>query len=151
MDGAATSPVPGETFRLIYRSRSLLPLDGRRAELGELFSRARSNNKRSGLTGALLLTDDWFVQTLEGDEAVVRELYGRIEADPRHTDLEVLETGPVAGRVFARWAMARIAADGEPDIPLIAHADGIATAAPRGDGTVEQEGILKVMRDAARG
>ena len=38
MDGALTPPAADETFRLIYRSRSLLPLDGRKAELGDLFS-----------------------------------------------------------------------------------------------------------------
>ena len=139
-----------DMFRLIYRSRDRIPTDGRRAELGALFSHARSNNKRAHLTGALLLDSDWFVQTLEGDEDVVRRLFTRIEADPRHDGVEVLEAGPVPGRIFARWAMARIAADGRPDIPLIAHVDGTATAASRGDATEEQEGVLKVMRDAAR-
>lgn len=150
MAGAAAEADDG-TFRLIYRSRSRLPEQGRRAALGELFSEARSNNKKQQVTGALLISDGWFVQTLEGDERVVRALYARIEADTRHDDLQVLETGVVPGRVFARWAMARVAADGEPDIPLIAHQDGISPAAPRGETTEEQEGILKIMRDAARG
>lgn len=139
------------TFRLIYRSHDRIPPQARRTELGALFSQARSRNKRSELTGALLVSDDWFVQTLEGDEPVVRDLYARIEADPRHDRLEVLEAGPVAGRVFARWAMARVADDGEPDLPLIAHADGIAPAAPRDRTTPEQEAVLEVMREAARG
>lgn len=141
----------GAVYRLIYRSHDRIPVEGRRAELGELFSQARSNNKRSGLTGALLLDGDHFVQTLEGEESVVRELFGRIERDPRNDSVEVLAAGPTGGRVFARWAMAQVVAHGEGDIPLIAHVDGISPAAPRGDATAEQEGVLKVMRDAARG
>ncbi|MGA2825821.1 MAG: hypothetical protein ABSF03_06845 [Streptosporangiaceae bacterium] len=45
--------------------------------------------------------------------------------------------------------MARVSADGQPDIPLIAHTDGIAPAASRGT-TAEQEQILDVMREATR-
>lgn len=138
------------TFRLIYRSHDLIAPEQRKAALGDLFSHARSNNKRLQLSGALLVSDDWFVQTLEGDEATVRGLFAKIERDPRHDRVEVLEADPVAGRVFSRWAMARVAEDGERDIPLIAHRDGIHPAAPRGDSTEEQEGILKIMRDAAR-
>ena len=145
MDDTVTTE---QIFRLIYRSRDQIPADGRRAELGQLFTDARANNKKHHITGALLLRDGWFVQTLEGREQTVRALYDRIERDSRHTGIEVLDTGDVPGRVFARWAMARIGEDDAPDINLIAHADGIHTAASRGDATAEQEGVLKVMRDA---
>lgn len=150
MDVEATGRKDAPTFRLIYRSRDRIPPEGRRAELGELFSQARSSNKRSGVTGALLLNEAWFVQALEGDEAVVRALYDRITLDPRHDGVELLQAGEVPGRVFARWAMARVSEEGEPDLPLIAHQDGISPAAPRGDATPEQEAVLAGMRDAAR-
>lgn len=51
--------------------------------------------------------------------------------------------------MFARWSMARVAADGESDIPLIAHTDGISPAAGRGT-TPEQDRLLATMRAAAR-
>ena len=54
-----------------------------------------------------------------------------------------------AQRVFGRWAMARVSAEGEPDIPLIAHRDGISPAASRGT-TPDQEAVLDVMRQATR-
>jgi Sensors of blue-light using FAD len=138
-----------DTFRLIYRSRNLIPDDQRKAELGTLFGQARSNNKKQGITGALLLSDEWFVQTLEGDEDAVRTLFAHIEKDPRHDSVSVIETGS-AERVFAKWAMAKVAADGERDIALIAHVDGIHRAAPHRT-TDGQEAVLDVMRDAARG
>jgi hypothetical protein len=62
----------------------------------------------------------------------------------------VIQSGPAVDRVFSRWAMARVSADGEPDIRLIAHADGIAPAMSRGT-TPEQEALLDVMRAATRG
>ncbi len=151
MDGSAHSDA-AVVYRLIYRSRNRIPQDDRRRELGELFSAARSHNKKNGITGALLLSDDSFVQTLEGEEDVVQALLGRIRADTRHDQLEILDTSLVAGRVFARWAMAKVADDDDAsDIPLIAHTDGIAKAAPRSAPTPDQESVLAVMRDAARG
>lgn len=145
-------PDDAVVYRLIYRSHNLIPQEDRRRELGELFSAARSHNKKNGITGALLLSDDAFVQTLEGEQDVVQALLGRIRADPRHDELEVLDTGLVDGRVFARWAMAKVADhEDEPDIPLIAHVEGIAKAAPRSAATADQESVLAVMRDAARG
>jgi hypothetical protein len=136
------------TFRLMYRSHSRLPVEGRRVELGSIFSTARSNNKKQSITGALLLTDEWFVQTLEGDEHAVRALFDRIATDPRHDSVQLLETGEVAGRVFSRWAMAKIAVDGEPDLPLIAGAKG-ATAAAGHQTTPDQDAVLDAMRAAA--
>jgi len=152
MDVAASEPVDGVVYRLIYRSRNVIPTEQRRAALGDLFSDARSHNKQKKITGALVIRGDVFVQTLEGNEQEVQDLLGRIRVDPRHDSLEVLDTSLVDTRVFARWAMAKVGdTDDEPDINLIAHQDGISGAASRGDKTTEQEGVLKVMRDAARG
>ncbi len=137
-------------FRLMYRSHNLIPVERRKAELGILFGVARANNKHQHITGALLLADDSFVQVLEGEETAVRALFDQISQDPRHDSVSLLESGDVESRVFARWAMAKVADDGEPDIPLIAHTDGISPAAGRRT-TAEQDRLLDVMRAAARG
>ncbi len=147
-----TDPSRGDSdqiFRLIYRSHDRIPEPQRKVELGGLFSTARSKNKAAGITGALLVCDDWFVQVLEGDEQQVRDLFTHIEADPRHDQVAVLDAAPVVDRVFGRWAMAQVDGYGTPDIPLIAHRDGIAPAAGRRP-TPHQEMILDLMREAAR-
>jgi Sensors of blue-light using FAD len=149
MHTAQPGPGSGEVFRLMYRSRSRIMPERRKTELGGLFSVARAKNKRLNITGALLIYGDWFAQTLEGDEDAVRALFATIERDGRHERISVLEDQTVPGRVFARWAMARVSADGEPDIPLIADTSGIVPAAGRG-ATPEQEAILDVMREATR-
>jgi hypothetical protein len=141
----------GPVFRLIYRSRSRIGAAERKYQLGEIFSVARSGNKKIDVTGALLITDGEFVQTLEGPEQVVRELYTKIGKDRRHEHVELLESGDVPGRVFGRWAMAKMAADGEPDIPLLTNKDkgGISPAQPR-PATEAQQAVLDRMRQSLR-
>jgi hypothetical protein len=140
---------PGSLFRLIYRSRSRIPSAERKKHLGDLFTQARSNNKRVSVSGALLVSGEWFVQVLEGDEGTVQTLFAQIERDTRHDSVTLLEALPVTARVFARWAMAEVGDGGSADIPLIAHADGISPAAGRGT-TAEQEALLDVMWNAVR-
>jgi hypothetical protein len=138
-------------FRLIYRSCNRIPAARLPAELGRLFTAARSNNKQAGLCGALLLSGPWFVQTLEGDEPSVRALFDRIMRDPRHDAVSLLQADPVQERAFPRWSMARVSDDGSaPDTYLIAHETGIAPAASRGT-TALQEDVLDAMRRAVRG
>ena len=134
------------TFRLIYRSHSRIPADDRDVGLAEIFSVARANNKRLGVTGALLITDNWFVQALEGDEPVVRDLYQRISADPRHDDVTVVESAPVDARVFSRWAMAQVSELGHADIPLHA-TDGRIHRAADQPLTRDQTVVLRTMRN----
>jgi hypothetical protein len=123
----------------------------RKYQLGEIFSVARSANKGIGVTGALLITDDEFVQALEGPEDLVRGLYAKISGDERHEHVELLQSGDVPGRVFGRWAMARVADDGEADLPLITNVNkgGISPAQPR-PTTGEQESVLDILRQALR-
>ena len=104
---------------------------------------------KNEISGALLLDDQHYVQVLEGDEALVRELYEHIAKDQRHDSVALLESGIVDARVFSRWSMARVGEGDEADIPLIAHTDGISPAAGR-RATPEQEAVLDVMRAAAR-
>ena len=149
MNDATPGPATTGIFRLIYRSRDRIPMDQRKVELGDLFSKARSRNKEQDITGALLIADDWFVQALEGEEVAVRTLFAHIETDPRHDSVSLLDAKTVDDRVFSRWAMAKVSHDGEPDIPLLANTKGITAAASRGT-TTEQESILQIMRDATR-
>ena len=137
------------TFRLIYRSHNQMPPEGRRTGLGTLFTQARANNKGLQITGALMLSGDWFVQTLEGDKFRVRSLFDHIEKDERHDRVSLVDTGFVADRAFPRWSMAQVSDDGEADTYLIAHADGIAPASSRGTSAA-QEAVLDLMRSAAR-
>jgi hypothetical protein len=75
-------------------------------QLEELLVEARDFNAGKNITGILLYCDGSFMQLLEGDEEEVRSLYGRIEADPRHFDVQTLFTKETEGRWLKDWAMA---------------------------------------------
>ncbi|TCK20254.1 BLUF domain-containing protein [Pseudonocardia endophytica] len=139
------------TFRLIYRSRSLIPAETRKAVLGEIFSSARSNNKRQQITGALLLSGDYFVQALEGDEQAVQALYEHIAKDDRHEDVTVVDERRLDERTFGKWSMAQVSDDGGADIPLLTNRDkGGITRKAADPTTADQDVVLDYMHDVAQ-
>ncbi len=135
----------GTVFRLMYRSRDRVSPEDRREEFGDIFSQARSDNQKRKITGALLLSGEWFVQVLEGDEAAVRSLYTDIERDPRHTDVELLSAERVPERLFARWSMAEVELD-DSYLPLIARASEVSAGG--GNSSPEKDALLTAMRQA---
>ncbi|MDN5933788.1 MAG: BLUF domain-containing protein [Pseudonocardia sp.] len=143
---AADPDEANPVFRLIYRSRSRIPAEQRPTTLSTIFSGARSNNKKAQITGALLITDHYFVQALEGEQTAVRSLFDRINKDERHTDVTLVEEGDCDQRTFSRWSMARVSASGHADIPLHSNNGEIHEAA-RASLTREQIALLKQMRN----
>lgn len=133
-------------WRLIYTSHNLADPAEQDDELDSILRAARRRNPELGVTGALLASEDWFAQTLEGPEALVRTLYADIERDPRHDRVSLLKSGPVDRRMFGRWSMARVAEDAGPEITLVLNHEGIAEAGARGTlGSMAD--VLLYMRD----
>ena len=138
-------------YRLIYRSHSLLPDHGHNeAALAVILKQARTNNADNGITGALMLYDDWFAQVLEGPQGAVEALYAKIKADTRHDGVRLNEAGVAPKRLFGKWAMAVVAEHHEPDQPMVATTGGLAQGAPW-KVSLEQEAILTRLRDLTRG
>jgi hypothetical protein len=151
-DAPETAADAGPVFRLIYNSHSRIAPDQNTFELGAIFTTARRNNRRLGITGALVVIDDAFVQALEGDESAVRNLYADISRDARHERVTVLEEAFVDARTFGRWAMAKVADEGGPDIRLLSNATRGKIVAAGSDHhvTPEQEQLLMLMRRSVR-
>ena len=139
----------GPCYRLIYRSHSKLAANDE-AGLADILKVARAKNAALGVTGALMLYDDWFAQVLEGPQDNVEALYAKIKQDPRHEAIRLNEAGPVSQALFGKWAMAVVAEHHEPDMPLVATSGGLAQGAPW-RVTLEQEAILTRLRDLTRG
>ena len=74
------------------------------ADLEVILAKARANNSALSVTGLLLYVDGGFLQILEGEEDVLRNLYARIAQDPRHWDAKVL-LNCEAQRNFGEWSM----------------------------------------------
>jgi hypothetical protein len=96
--------------KLVYRSRAIHPLSS--LDLYKIALAAQSRNRAEAVTGLMLYDKDTFFQWLEGPAAGIERLMRSIHNDPRHTDIEILESQPAETRVFADWSM-RLAATGE--------------------------------------
>ena len=88
--------------QLIYRSQ---PFGFERAMLAGILVQARHNNRRDGITGALVCRQDLYLQLVEGPEAAIDALYAKIVADDRHCDVTPLLTETVSTRMFPEWEM----------------------------------------------
>lgn len=98
--------IPEGLFRITYVSRNVIPDAELDAELGRILKGSRQRNAGLGVTGALVFSTDCFVQTLEGPQHAVEEVFESIQCDLRHDEVVVLEVGPAATREFGAWAMA---------------------------------------------
>ena len=64
------------------------------------------NNIRDGLTGALAAHGGGYLQVIEGQPEVLDGLLRRLESDPRHKDIRLIDRMPITQRRFSDWAMA---------------------------------------------
>jgi len=87
----------------IYVSTAVVAADS--AMLEEILAVSVRNNTPVGITGMLLYAGGTFMQVLEGEAEAVDATHDRIERDPRHTGIIVLEHAPVTARSFSRWTM----------------------------------------------
>ena len=97
-------------YHLGYVSTETRPMDGK--ELLRILKGARQSNEAAEVTGLLLHREDSFFQVLEGEEDTVRQVFERIERDPRHDRIKVLFEGPIEAREFADWRMGFVDLDG---------------------------------------
>lgn len=74
-------------------------------DLGDILDACMRNNSPRHVTGMLLYAGGSFMQVLEGEEAQVEEIFGRICRDPRHNDVIELERTVIPERSFEHWNM----------------------------------------------
>lgn len=92
-------------------SRHMSPSD-----VESILSTARRLNETNAIRGLLISSSRHFMQVLEGEEAMVRQTYDRICADPRHHAHVILRETEVEQPQFGEWSMAsEILADGSFD------------------------------------
>jgi hypothetical protein len=90
-------------IQVTYVSHVSAPLS--RQQLLALLLQCRTNNTERGITGMLLYSKGTFLQTIEGDEAVVDPLVEQIWQDNRHEDIRLLGRRGVTERQYADWSM----------------------------------------------
>ena len=90
-------------FYLIYISTASGPMAD--DDLVALLDQSRRKNADLGITGMLVYQLGNFMQLLEGDEAVVRNLFETIKRDKRHFAVISIITGTSTDRNFDDWSM----------------------------------------------
>jgi len=91
--------------RLIYASRAA---DASAAAIEAILTQAREHNPSSGITGVLCYGGGVFLQAIEGGRSQVSALFGHIQRDARHQDVELLHYEEIGERRFGGWTMGQV-------------------------------------------
>jgi hypothetical protein len=89
-------------IQLVYVSR---PFGFDEQTLSHILFKARHNNARDDITGALICRADLYLQLIEGPKAAIDALYVKIRADDRHIEVKKRLQRVVSERMFGAWAM----------------------------------------------
>ena len=73
--------------------------------LKDLLKKSRLKNETLNITGMLLYLDPFFIQILEGEEAIVNESFNIIKQDSRHHKVKIIYKKPIEERSFPNWTM----------------------------------------------
>jgi hypothetical protein len=92
--------------RCLYASRAAAGTGA--AILDEILVQSRRNNPAKGITGMLCVSNDVFIQLLEGGRDEVCDLYNAIVRDPRHQNVRLLAYDEISQRQFGSWTMGRV-------------------------------------------
>ena len=91
--------------RLLYASRAV---DTSPAAIEAILAQSRQHNPPCGITGVLCYGGGIFLQAIEGGRTAVSALYGHIQRDPRHMDVELLHYEEITERRFGGWTMGQV-------------------------------------------
>ncbi len=110
------SLVQGALKSLLYRSRRAQPLDD--TQVYEIYKQATENNALEGITGLLVHDGNFFVQLLEAGDAALTAMIHKLEADPRHCDIEIIDERVIERRSFGTWSMKLVKVDHAPFVAV---------------------------------
>lgn len=95
---------------IVYMSNSVSRLDS--LEINQLVIQSAKKNKKIGVTGYLYLSNNKFIQYLEGEERHVSSLLDIIREDKRHNVVYINRSTLVRERRFPTWSMRYISNSG---------------------------------------
>jgi hypothetical protein len=91
-------------YELVYCSLAKRSLNEN--DILDILNTAKAFNSKNGITGCLLYYKNEFIQILEGEKNVVRELYKNIQHDNRHSAVTLMIDDELEERKFNDWSMA---------------------------------------------
>lgn len=92
--------------RCLYASRPSPSIEG--ATLDKILEQSRKNNPALGITGLLCVSENLFIQVIEGGRDEVCELFNAIVRDDRHRQVRILSYEEITERRFGSWTMGQV-------------------------------------------
>lgn len=90
-------------LRLTYISR--YNTDNANIEVARILEQAQRNNERNGITGVLVINENYFLQSIEGARPVINGLLRELIKDDRHLSLQIVECREIEQRRWNKWSM----------------------------------------------
>lgn len=92
--------------RCLYASRPNPAIEG--PALDRILDQSRKNNPALGITGLLCVSENLFIQVIEGGRDEVCELFNAIVRDDRHRQVRILSYEEITERRFGSWTMGQV-------------------------------------------
>jgi len=90
-------------YRMIYKSRSVAPLDWEL--IRSIATQSELSNEKRGLTGVLLASKTHFLQVIEGRFEEINAVFRKICRDERHDELSIVSFSIIDSQLFGGWGM----------------------------------------------
>lgn len=74
-------------------------------DLLSILGKCNENNPRLGITGMLIYGNGTFIQSVEGEEEIVKNTIMKISSDPRHKDFKILSEEIAELRLYDEFNM----------------------------------------------
>lgn len=94
-------------FRIVYVSDAVGDAGVGLLPLIDIIGASDRNNRRDHLTSVLMRHEGRFFQAIEGARVDLDRLMGRLRADRRHANIQILADIPITERLFPYRAMAQ--------------------------------------------
>ncbi len=115
-------------------------------QLADIVTVAKRKNALVNVSGALIATDRYFSQVLQGPSAGVDDLMLLINSDQRHSAITIIEDTPIDQRVCPDWKLAYVGKAGYINRQIFPLID-----VPRGPSwTHDRLRMIRLMREFCR-
>lgn len=120
-------------------------------DIYEIGRKSQLNNSRDSLTGALLCLKGVFYQIIEGEKPQLYKCFSRIQADPRHSDIFILNIEKdIKTRLYGQWNMETVVLD-EQTGPLMTPIRNLLNSLTRTHQTLKKYAPLEILNGIQNG
>ncbi|WP_311274995.1 BLUF domain-containing protein [Methylobacterium sp. WCS2018Hpa-22] len=91
--------------QFVFYSRNLVKLTGgsMRDMVRDILASCNRYDHASGMTGALVFNEDFFLQAMEGETSTISEQLWALAADSRHSGMVLVSAVPLQQRALRGW------------------------------------------------